>query len=390
MKLNDRLVVATLSVLAAPLVPASAHAHISMKGALQSRGGDQKMSPCDGQRGDGPTYTFAPGATITLEVNEDIPHPSYFRIAFDDEGEDFVEPASIDPIDPNRACPFDQDDQCGESDYCTMAGSAKGAIVLWDNLDPHLANAAKGGSWNIKLPDVECDSCTLQILQVMEDTVHGAYCPQGTCAASADSLEDIYHRCVDIKLVKGAPAGPGETTAPIDNNGVDCIASAPAQGTAGAGGEGVQTTAAGSGGAAGSTSDAAGAGASAADGGAAAAGASGSGEPPQAGATAVASAGGAGTTASGGTTPVAADSSAAAGMPAPATSSGSSASTGTAASSGMQTAGQSQAGESSTSGPPSDGGGCSTVGGRSHDIAGFGLCLALGAVLARRRRSRRA
>jgi MYXO-CTERM domain-containing protein len=206
-----------------------------MKGALQSRGGDQKMSPCDGKRGDGMVYTFAPGATITLAVNEDIPHPSYFRVSFDDDGEDFVEPLSIDPIDKTRACPFDPDDQCGKADYCTQAGVAKGARVLWDNLDPHLAADAKGGSWNVKLPDVECDNCTIQVLQIMEDTVHGAYCPQGTCAASANSLEDIYHRCVDIKLVKGAPSGPGATTDAIKNMGVDC-ATAGGEAAAGAGG----------------------------------------------------------------------------------------------------------------------------------------------------------
>jgi hypothetical protein len=242
---------------------APAYAHISMKGALLSRGGDQKQSPCDGKRGDGMVYTFAPGATITLAVNEDIAHPSYFRVAFDDDGEDFVEPASNDPIDPDRACPFDKDDQCGKSDYCTTAGSAKGAVVLWDNLDPHLANAAKGGTWNVKLPNVECDNCTIQVLQVMEDTVHGAYCPQGSCAASADSFEDIYHRCVDIKLVKGAPSGPGVTTDPIANMGMECAAPDATGGEAGS-----ASTAAGSGGSSGSAT--AGASASAGSGGPAA------------------------------------------------------------------------------------------------------------------------
>jgi hypothetical protein len=233
----------------------TAHAHISMKGALQSRGGDQKQSPCDGSRGDGPEYTFAPGATITLSVNEDIPHPSYFRIAFDNDGEDFVEPASIEPIDKSRACPFDKDDQCGKSDFCTSAGAAKGAIVLWDNLDPHLSSAAKGGTWQVKLPDVECSKCTIQVLQIMEDTVHGAYCPQGTCAASANSLEDIYHRCIDIKLVKGAPSGPGVATAPVSNQGVECPSPNAAGGAAGSSGSaansgtaGVAATTAGGGG----------------------------------------------------------------------------------------------------------------------------------------------
>lgn len=252
---------------ATSLTAAPAHAHISMKGALQSRGGDQKQSPCDGAKGDGMVYTFAPGATITLAVNEDIPHPSYFRVSFDNDGDDFVEPASIDPIDKTRACPYNADDQCGKSDYCTTAGAAKGAVVLWDNLDPHLQTAAKGGSWNIKLPDVECANCTLQVLQVMEDVVHGAYCPQGSCAASGASLEDIYHRCIDIKLVKGATNGPGASTGAVMNMGMECTPSAPA-GAAGSGGAaavaGSGGAAAGSGGAAAGSSAAGAGGASAA------------------------------------------------------------------------------------------------------------------------------
>lgn len=228
----------------------SAHAHISMTGPLTSRGGDQKSSPCDGAKGDGTVYTFEPGTTITLSVSEDIPHPSYFRIAFDDDGDDgFVEPASIKPIDPNRRCPFDADDQCGESDFCNVA-STTGATVLWDNLNPHLSNAAKAVSWNVKLPDIECENCTIQVLQIMEDTVHGAYCPQGSCANAASSLEDIYHRCIDITLKRGATNSPGATTDAVSNMGMECNAGAAGEAGAGAAG----AAAAGSSGSAGAAS----------------------------------------------------------------------------------------------------------------------------------------
>jgi hypothetical protein len=230
------------------------HAHISMKGALQSRGGDQKSVPCDGPRGT-TVYTFAPGATITLAVNEDIPHPSYFRISFDNDGQDFEDPISIKPVDPTRACPFNADDQCGKPDYCSTARADKGVTVLWDDLDPHLQAMAKGGSWNFKLPDIECDNCTLQVIQVMEDTVHGAYCPTDSCKNAAASLEDVYHRCIDIKLVKGTSAtAPGTATGAIMNNGMDC--SSGNAGSAGAGGSaaGSGAAASGSGGSPGSSS----------------------------------------------------------------------------------------------------------------------------------------
>jgi MYXO-CTERM domain-containing protein len=219
----------------------TAYAHINMVGALQSRGGDEKAVPCDGQRADGPTYTFEPGATITLGVNEAVKHPSYFRIAFDDSGEDaFVEPASIDPIDPNRAgqgkkCLGGQD-KCGKSDFCNVV-STTGASVLWDNLDPHLADKGGMWTWTVKLPQMECDNCTIQVIQVMEDTVHGAYCPLGSCAQSCSSIvpglstcsdgsaQDLYHRCINVKLKKGAgTSGPGNTSAPVVNKGIDCLA----------------------------------------------------------------------------------------------------------------------------------------------------------------------
>jgi hypothetical protein len=250
-KRNLLLTLAGSALAALSLFASTAHAHITMKGALLSRGGDQKAFPCDGKRGDGPVYTFAPGTTITLALDELVPHPSYFRIAFDDDGDNaFVEPKSIKPIESSRACPFDANDKCGESDYCNLV-STTGATVLWDNLNPHTAAQAKSVSWNVKLPDIECENCTLQVLQIMEDTLHGAYCPTGSCQDT--SLEDIYHRCIDIKLVKGATNGAGATTDAVNNMGVECNAATPTP-TAGAGG----SATAGSGGAAGAAGSAAG------------------------------------------------------------------------------------------------------------------------------------
>jgi hypothetical protein len=232
-----------LAMTTSTLAALPARAHIDMQGPLMSRGGDQKQSPCDGERGDGPVYTFEPGSTITLTVNEVIPHPSYFRIAFDDDGDDaFVEPASIDPIDSNRACPYNANDKCGESDFCNVTSANGGATVLWDNIEPHLAGAPRSYTWNVKLPDVECDNCVIQVLQVMEDVIHGAYCPTGSCTDS--SLEDIYHRCIDIVLQRGATNSPGTTTMPVAIDGEECAPS----GGAGSGG----TSAGGAGGTAGS------------------------------------------------------------------------------------------------------------------------------------------
>jgi MYXO-CTERM domain-containing protein len=225
MQSNNLLTVTALALASAALAPV-AHAHITMVGDVLARDGDQKAFPCDGARGDGPIYEFEPGATIKLALTESIPHPGYFRIAFDNDGEDFIDPRSIKPLDKNRKCPSDDHDQCGESDYCATNPKGGNAVVLWDKLDEHTsAGFGTARSWNVKLPDVECDNCTIQVIQVMEDDgAHGGYCPIDTCADHEKSLEDVYHRCIDIKLVKGAKKIPGVTTDAPKNKGMECLA----------------------------------------------------------------------------------------------------------------------------------------------------------------------
>jgi hypothetical protein len=207
---------------AALLLPCAASAHISLEAAgthLSRYGEDEiKDGPCgrtNGKRGTN-VYTYKPGETITISVLENLAHPGYFRIAFDDDGDDaFIEPKSIKPVDPKRACPFNADDQCGESDFYNSPA------VLMDNLDPHLASGAKEYTWQVKLPDVECDNCTLQIIQVMEDLSHTAYSPKGI-SKELFYIEDIYHTCIDLVLKKDATGGGNPTPpAPEEDAGVD-------------------------------------------------------------------------------------------------------------------------------------------------------------------------
>jgi hypothetical protein len=198
---------------ATALCAATAAAHISLDqgGTHKSRYGDMylKDGPCgmmDGTRSTN-VYTYAPGATVPVTIVEFIPHPSYFRIAFDDDGDDgFVPPASIEPIDPMRACPFNAADECGAPDYY----NSPTVLPMMDDLDPH-ASAPFGQkyTWNVKLPHVECDNCTLQIIQVMEDTIHGAYNPIKGDPNDNPYVDDIYYQCIDLVLQKGADPGMG-------------------------------------------------------------------------------------------------------------------------------------------------------------------------------------
>jgi MYXO-CTERM domain-containing protein len=207
----------------------SASAHISLDQASthKSRYGEpQKAGPCGmagGTRSEN-VYTYQAGETIQVEIKEYISHPGYFRIAFDDDGDDgFLDPQSIDP--PFRDCLLDNPkDHCGESDFYNNK------TVLMDELDVHDADYSgpKTYSWDVELPDVACDNCTLQIIQVMQDVapIHAPYTP---------GEEDIYYQCIDLVLEKASTAGSGGGEAPpaADDGGCS-VAGAPRSGNGGA------------------------------------------------------------------------------------------------------------------------------------------------------------
>jgi len=236
-----------------------AHAHISVDeaGTHMSRygGDDLKAGPCGMAGGKRSTnvYKYKPGATINVSISETIPHPGYFRIAFDNDGDDgFKDPAGTDGKDGN--CSGDAKCGPGKEDYCNNE------TVLLDRLDQHASGgfggSAKKYTWSVTLPNIECDNCTLQIIQVMNDF---NFHPQPYPA------DDIYYQCIDIVLSKDAPDMP---VTPVTNNGMVCKGSSPAAGAAGAtasAGAGGATSAAGaSAGAAGTTSATAGSSGSAA------------------------------------------------------------------------------------------------------------------------------
>ena len=228
-KLNLSMVVLSAFVGVSALSASPAQAHINMDGALKDRGGNQKTQPCGGVARSAKPYEFEPGATISLGVVEQVLHDGYFRISFDDKGEDsFKDPQSIDPINPNRygpgkKCQGTDVDRCGESDFCSVV-SKDGPTVLWDNLDPHVTPTALGNKkwgWTVTLPNIECEDCTIQVMQVMEDPVGDAHGP-------FDGKSDLYYRCIDVKLKKGVGKTPGTVDTAPENKGIDCLKQAAA------------------------------------------------------------------------------------------------------------------------------------------------------------------
>ncbi|MCB9566055.1 MAG: hypothetical protein H6710_02335 [Myxococcales bacterium] len=162
--------------LAGALAPATALAHIEITSHVTRHGKfEQKVGPCgaadDGSPGS-MIYTYEPGEVVTIAWDEFIDHPAYYRIAFDPDGsDDFVDPASADERYSNDAVLLDGiEDLPGVHDY----------------------------SVDLTLPAIECEACTIQVIQVMLDK------------APFGDGNDIYYHCIDVRLVVGG--GPDINT----------------------------------------------------------------------------------------------------------------------------------------------------------------------------------
>lgn len=157
----------------------SALAHINLDSPADRDCTGEKTGPCGS--GCAPPRTnvtaLEPGSTITVRWTETINHPGHYRISFDDDGDDaFQDPTSYDDIQESPTLP-----------------------VLLDGIEDK-----SGGQYEaqVTLPDVECENCTLQLIQVMTDKP-----PFGSGGGN-----DVYYRCADLTLRRGAgggDAGPG-------------------------------------------------------------------------------------------------------------------------------------------------------------------------------------
>jgi hypothetical protein len=162
-------------------LPARAHicmeAPVSRVGPSCTSASAQKPGPCGiNTRSTKYVTELKPGETITVTLNETVNHDSHYRIAFNPNGSAFEDPTSKDDKD------------------------GKHPFVLLDGI---VDESAARQSVKVTLPNVTCDNCTLQLIQVMYDKT-----------ANGFGNDDIYYSCADIVL-KGAPA-TGDAGAPSD------------------------------------------------------------------------------------------------------------------------------------------------------------------------------
>jgi hypothetical protein len=182
-----------LSLALSLFAPSSTQAHIRLD-FPPPRDTGLKSAPCGTyQSVRGPvTTTFQAGETISVVWQEIIGHPGHYRISFDDDGDDgFVDPTGFDDV-------------------------SGGPNVLIDGIPDKTGTEMY--EQQITLPNVACNNCTLQLIQVMTDKV-----PWG-------DGNDIYYQCADIVLVESPDAGVLDAGA-ADGGVVDVQGDAPTDGS---------------------------------------------------------------------------------------------------------------------------------------------------------------
>ncbi len=165
------------------LSPAHVRAHLDLLSPVSRYGPDVlKTGPCgvsSGERTGNVTY-YEPGETIEVRWEEYVEHPGHYRVAFDDDGDDdFVDPATMMEFYSNDTVLLDgiPDKGAGEREYMAT----------------------------ITLPDLACDRCTLQVIQMMYDK------PPYTTPGN-----DIYYQCADLVLRQDGASPDAGTDAGAD------------------------------------------------------------------------------------------------------------------------------------------------------------------------------
>jgi hypothetical protein len=147
-------------------------------------GDPQKAGPCGGTTANPGTPTgfvtaVTGGDMLHVKVKETIYHPGFYRIA-------------LSVLD-RKELPADPEDVTKEGPRGPISVSGKvdpnpKMPVLVDGLWMHHEKPTKEWETDIKLPNINCDHCSLQIIQFMEE--HGVN-PDGRFT---------YHHCADLKI----------------------------------------------------------------------------------------------------------------------------------------------------------------------------------------------
>src|SRR5436190_3195470 len=189
--MNIRTAAALSAAAIAVLAPSLAAAHFILQTPkswiVENNLGDpQKAGPCGGTSANKGDATNAVtevmgGELLRITVKETVYHPGFFRVALAVNSRDEL---PKDPEDTTKDGPRGPISVSGKVDP-----NPKPPVIL-DNLWNHHTRVPgqEFETW-VKIPNINCDHCTLQVIQFMEE--HGVN-PDGRFT---------YHHCADLKVV---------------------------------------------------------------------------------------------------------------------------------------------------------------------------------------------
>ena len=173
------------------IAPQAAHAHFKLLApdswlVENDLGDPQKKAPCGGTSQNagepsGKITELTGGQTVHFKVQETVFHPGHYRIAL------AVNSRNELPPDPEVTT---RDSERGDWSVSAEIMNPVAPPVLVDGLWAHTDRAAIAEPWetDITIPNINCDKCTLQIIQFMAE--HGR---------NRDG-DFSYHHCADVKI----------------------------------------------------------------------------------------------------------------------------------------------------------------------------------------------
>jgi hypothetical protein len=152
------------------VLPAAADAHFRLLAPASwieenQLGDPQKAGPCGGTNVDfgKPTYAVTDvkgGSLLHVKVQETVYHPGHYRVAL------AVNSPTELPLDP-KAQTMTND----KGAVMSVSGEVMSPVappVLADGLFQHDAKTTDPFETDVALPNINCKSCTLQVIQFME------------------------------------------------------------------------------------------------------------------------------------------------------------------------------------------------------------------------------
>jgi hypothetical protein len=188
------------------LMPEIAQAHFTLVEPaswlveVNQLGDPQKLAPCGGTSQNAGTPTGAltdvmGGASLHIKLRETVFHPGHYRVALS------VNSRSELPADPQVTT---RDTPDGPRSVSAQIMSPVAPPVLADGLFVHTERPDTFFETDVRLPNINCGKCTLQIVEFMAEHGHN---PDGDYS---------YHHCADLRIranpsMPVAKAWPGQS-----------------------------------------------------------------------------------------------------------------------------------------------------------------------------------